>query len=116
VADTINVPQDYIDSQIGEQVKEIDRQPINFRGSKRYDNKLQGKTVVLIDDGIATGSTILTSARWIKGKYNCKKLVIAVPMVAKEIIEDLNRIADKVIVFYTPEPFGVVGCFYQDFA
>ena len=37
-------------------------------------------------------------------------------MVAKEIVEDLNGIADKVIVLYTPEPFGAIGCFYQDFA
>ena len=51
----------------------------------------------LVDDGIATGATILASARW------------------REILEDLNNIADKVIVLYTPEPFGAVGRFYQDF-
>jgi predicted phosphoribosyltransferase len=50
------MPQDYIDSQIGERAKEIDRWPTNFRGSKRYDNKLQDKTVILIDDSIATGA------------------------------------------------------------
>ncbi len=49
-----------------------------------------------------------------KRKHYCKKLVIAV--VAKEIVEDLNRIADKVIVLHTPEPFGAIGYFYQDFA
>jgi putative phosphoribosyl transferase len=45
-----------------------------------------------------------------------KASLIAVPVAPKEIVENLNRIADKVIVLYTPEPFGAVGCFYQDFA
>jgi putative phosphoribosyl transferase len=63
VAYTINVPQDYIDSQIEIEVKEIERRLITFRGSKDYDNELEGKMVVLVDDGIATGATILASAR-----------------------------------------------------
>lgn len=116
VADVMNVPQDYIDSQIHKELKEIDRRLIHFRGSRDYGNELGGKTVVLIDDGIATGATVLASARWIKEKYNCKKLVIAVPVAPRDILEDLNGIADKVIVLYTPEPFGAVGRFYQDFA
>jgi predicted phosphoribosyltransferase len=114
VADMINVSQDYIESQINKEVKEIDRRLIDFRGSRNYDNELEGKLAVLVDDGIATGA-MLASARWIKEKYNCKKLVIAVPVAPREILEDLNNIADKVIVLYTPEPFGAVGRFYQDF-
>jgi predicted phosphoribosyltransferase len=115
VADMINVSQDYIESQINKEVKEIDRRLIDFRGSRNYDNELEGKLVVLVDDGIATGATMLAAARWIKEKHNCKKLVIAVPVAPREILEDLNDIADKVIILYTPEPFGAVGRFYQDF-
>jgi predicted phosphoribosyltransferase len=111
----INVSQDYIESQINKEVKEIDRRLIDFRGSRNYDNELEGKLVVLVDDGIATGATMLAAARWIKEKHNCKKLVIAVPVAPREILEDLNDIADKVIILYTPEPFGAVGRFYQDF-
>ena len=116
VADAMNVPQDYIDSQTHKELKEIDRRLIDFRGSRDYDNELEDKVVVLVDDGIATGATMLASARWIKEKHNCKKLVIAVPVAPRDILEDLNGIADKVIVLYTPEPFGAVGRFYQDFA
>jgi putative phosphoribosyl transferase len=116
VADAMNVPQEYIDSQTHRELKEIDRRLIDFRGSRDYGNELGGKTVVLVDDGIATGATMLASARWIKEKHNCKKLVIAVPVAPRDILEDLNGIADKVIVLYTPEPFGAVGRFYQDFA
>jgi putative phosphoribosyl transferase len=115
VAKMINVSQDYIESQIEKEVKEIDRRLIEFRVNREYDNKLEDKLVVLVDDGIATGATILASAKWIKDIHNCKQLIIAVPVAPREILEDLNRIADKVIILYTPEPFGAVGCFYQDF-
>jgi predicted phosphoribosyltransferase len=115
VAEMINVSQDYIESQIRKEVKEIERRLIEFRGNREYNNKLQDKIVVLADDGIATGATILASAKWIKDKHNCKQLTIAVPLAPREILEDLNRAADKVIVLYTPEPFGAVGRFYQDF-
>jgi putative phosphoribosyl transferase len=116
VADVMNVPQHYIDSQTNIELKEIDRRLVDFRGSRDYGNELGGKTAVLVDDGIATGATMLASARWIKEKNNCKKLLIAVPVAPRDILEDLNGIADKVIVLYTPEPFGAVGRFYQDFA
>jgi putative phosphoribosyl transferase len=116
VADVMNVPQHYIDSQTNIELKEIDRRLIDFRGRRDYGNELEGKTAVLVDDGIATGATMLASARWIKEKNNCKKLLIAVPVAPEDILEDLNGIADKVIVLYTPEPFGAVGHFYQDFA
>ena len=115
VAEMMNVSQDYIESQIEKEVKEIDRRLIEFRGDRKYYNKLEDKIVVLVDDGIATGATILASAKWIKDKHNCKQLIIAVPLAPGEILEDLKRVADKVIVLYTPEPFGAVGRFYHDF-
>jgi putative phosphoribosyl transferase len=115
VAEMINISQNYIESQIRKEVKEIERRLIEFRGRKEYDNKLEDKIVVLVDDGIATGATILASTKWIKDKHNCKQLIIAVPLVPREILEDLNRAAGKVIVLYTPEPFGAVGRFYQNF-
>jgi putative phosphoribosyl transferase len=115
VAEMMNVSQDFVESQIEKEVKEIDRRLIEFRGDREYYNKLEDKIVVLVDDGIATGATILASAKWIKDKHNCKQLIIAVPLAPRDILEDLNRVADKVIVLYTPEPFGAVGRFYQDF-
>jgi putative phosphoribosyl transferase len=115
VAEMINISQNYIESQIRKEVKEIERRLIEFRGRKEYDNKLEDKIVVLVDDGIATGATILASTKWIKDKHNCKQLIIAVPLVPREILEDLNRAAGKVIVLYTPEPFGAIGRFYQNF-
>jgi putative phosphoribosyl transferase len=112
----LNVPQEYIQIQAHEQIKEIDRRLMAYRGSKEYDNEFEGKAVVLVDDGIATGATMTASAKWIKNKQQCKRIVIAVPVAPAEILDDLNRVADEVIVLYTPEPFIAIGRFYEDFA
>jgi putative phosphoribosyl transferase len=112
----LNVPQDYIQIEAHEQIKEIDRRLMAYRGSKEYDNEFEGKAVVLVDDGIATGATMTASAKWIKNKQQCKRLVISVPVAPAEILDDLNQVADEVIVLYTPEPFIAIGRFYEDFA
>jgi putative phosphoribosyl transferase len=111
----LNVPQDYIQIEAHEQIKEIDRRLMAYRGSKEYNKEFEGKAVVLVDDGIATGATMLASAKWIKNKQQCKRLVIAVPVAPAEILDDLNQVADEVIVLYTPEPFIAIGRFYEDF-
>jgi putative phosphoribosyl transferase len=115
---TLGVPQNYIDTLVNEQLKEIERRLISFRGSKEYDRELTGKTVVLVDDGIATGATMLSAARWLKTKQNCQELIIAVPVAPRDSVNRLKQIVgnnDKVIVLYSPESFTAVGQFYADF-
>jgi putative phosphoribosyl transferase len=116
IINILNIPEEYIQIQAHEQVKEIDRRLMSYRGSKEYDNEFEDKIVVLVDDGIATGATMLASAQWIKNKQHCKKLVIAVPVAPREILDDLNQVADEVIVLYSPLSFEAVGQFYQDFS
>lgn len=69
-----------------------------------------------MDDGIATGSTIIAAAKWIKERHNCKRLIIAVPVApaAKDTIDKLDELADHVIVLDIKE-FYAVGQFYQNF-
>jgi predicted phosphoribosyltransferase len=112
----LNVSQDYIDIQASAQIKEIDRRLLSYRGSKEYDNEYRDKTIILVDDGIATGATILASANWLKNKQQCRKLLIAVPVAPRSILKNLNQVADDVIVLSTPEDFMAVGAFYQNFA
>ncbi len=108
----LNVPESFVEEEIARQMKEIDRRLMKFRGSKEYD--LAGKTVVIVDDGIATGATMFVAVRWVK-KQKPKKLIIAVPVGPQETIEKLNQIADKVAVLQSPYIFNAVGEFYQEF-
>jgi putative phosphoribosyl transferase len=112
----LKISNSYINAEIAAQMKEIDRRLISFRGSKDYGNHLQYKTVVLVDDGIATGATILAATQWLKKKRNNKKLIIAVPVAPKDIADNLNKVADKVVILYSPSSFESVGQFYQDFS
>ena len=128
IANMLNVPKYYITEQSNIQKKEIERRLQSFRGQNSdyyHDyNNFEGKTVVLVDDGIATGATILSAAQWLKTKQNCCKiLIIAVPVAPApspsssndDIVSKLNQIVDKVIVLYRPDPFYSVGQFYERF-
>jgi len=112
VVKMLHVPQNYIDSEIVEQMKEIQRRLISYRGSVHYD--LKGKTVVLVDDGLATGATMGIAAIWAK-KQKPKKTIVAVPVGARETIQKLKKIVDEVIVLYIPDFFNAVGQFYENF-
>jgi predicted phosphoribosyltransferase len=132
IVNMLNISRAYITEQASIQKKEIQRRLQSYRGENSdyyYDyNNFEGKTVVLVDDGIATGATILSAAQWLKTEQNCCKiLIVAVPVAPpppppalqspsyEDIVSKLNQIADKVIVLYRPEPFYSVGQFYQHF-
>jgi len=122
IVNRINTSPEYISKQVEIQKKEIERRLIEFRGNKEYndndnDNKLKDKVVILVDDGIATGATMLAAVKWLKEKHYCKRLIVAVPVAPLEssILEKLNQIADKVIVIFTPYDFAAVGQFYEHF-
>ena len=117
IVNRINISDEYIHTQIEIQKKEIERRLIEFKGKKEYHNNLKDKVIILVDDGIATGATILAAVKWIKEKQHCKGLIVAVPVAPAEsnILDKLNQIADKVIVIFTPYDFSAVGQFYEHF-
>ena len=117
IVNHLSVPQEYIDSQAKAEVREIERRLYRFRGNIEYEESLRGKTVVLVDDGIATGATILAAAKWLRSKNLCKKLVIAAPVAppSDSTLESLKNLADEVVILYSPEPFYAVGQFYKKF-
>ncbi len=118
IVNRINTSQEYISTQVEIQKKEIERRLIEFRGNKEYDtDKLKDKVIILVDDGIATGATMLAAVKWLKEKHYCKRLIVAVPVAPLEssILEKLKQIADKVIVIFTPYDFAAVGQFYEHF-
>jgi putative phosphoribosyl transferase len=106
---------EYIQSQAHTQFKEINRRLLAYRGSTEYNNEFEGRTVILVDDGIATGATIIACAQWIKNRHKCKELIVCSPLAPTETIPELREVADKVIIVYTPEPFIAIGRFYAEF-
>ena len=107
----LGISKEYIDEKICEQLEEIRRRLVKFRGRTDYD--LKGKTVVLVDDGIATGATVFVALDWIK-KQKPKEIVVAIPVGPRETIEKLSKLA-TVVVLDAPVVFGAVGEFYDSF-
>ena len=110
----IYVPKEYIAEEVERQKQEIQRRLIRYRGDVPYPN-LKNREVVVIDDGVATGSTLKAALRLLRGK-GAKTVVVAVPVGPPETIRELRKLADRVVVLFTPEPFYAIGQFYVDFS
>jgi predicted phosphoribosyltransferase len=75
----------------------------------------EGATAILVDDGLATGSTAIAAVRAL-GAYALERLVLAVPVAPPDTVERLSRMVDELVVLATPTPFGAVGAFYERFS
>ncbi|MBI4786180.1 MAG: phosphoribosyltransferase [Chloroflexi bacterium] len=109
----LGIPEQRIQHEIECQRIEIARRLELFR-SNRPALQVEGKTVIVVDDGIATGSTMLASLRALR-KQSPARLLLAIPVAPAEAVKMLERECDGVIVLETPEPFWAVGRFYRDF-
>ncbi|HET7599789.1 MAG TPA: phosphoribosyltransferase family protein [Gemmatimonadales bacterium] len=93
--------------------RELERRERRYRGT-RPSPDVTGKTVILVDDGLATGSTMAAAATALRAQ-NPAKLVVAVPVAPPETCAAFHRLVDDVVCAVTPEPFYAVGLWYQDF-
>ncbi len=109
----LGVPDSYVAAETQRQRKEIDRRLQAYRGS-RTELVLRGKTVILVDDGVATGATVLASLRALKAGQP-SKVILAVPVGPPDTIHRLAKEADEVVCLYTPDVFWAVGAFYAFF-
>jgi putative phosphoribosyl transferase len=113
LVNSLKVPPGYIEEEKSAQLQEIKRRIQLYRPrSAEYD--ISGRTVVLVDDGIATGATVIAAARWLK-RQGPAKLVIAAPVAQPQAVELLKSEADAVEVISTPANFGSVNQFYKNF-
>ncbi len=95
------------------EVKEIQRREQTYRQGKK-PLVLKGKTVILVDDGIATGATTLAAINHLK-RHGVKKIILAVPVASLEAMDKVSGELGEVIVLETPDYFQAVGQFYQEF-
>jgi putative phosphoribosyl transferase len=109
-----NISNEYIDIEKLEQKKEMERRLSTYRPySGEY--KIRSRTVILVDDGVATGATMIAAARWIR-KQEPKQLIMAAPVAPRHVVERLKEEADEIEVIRNPLNFKVVEQFYQHFA
>src|SRR5919106_4175220 len=93
---------------------ELERRESAYRGG-RPPAELHGKMVILVDDGIATGSTMRAAIRAVK-KREPNKIVVAVPAAAPSTCREIGRQVDEIVCAMMPEPFYAVGAWYEDFS
>jgi putative phosphoribosyl transferase len=129
---SLKIPAEYIEKEKAEQLQEIKRRIALYK--KRLSESLSVSsnekkeeypitpdktTVLLIDDGIATGATVIAAARWLKANYKLAQLIIAAPVASKQAVELIKKeekdVADIVETVTTPANFVSVSQFYKDF-
>jgi putative phosphoribosyl transferase len=108
------IPELEIERVVGEEEQELDRRERAYRDGRPAPN-LENRIVILIDDGLATGSTMRASAQAVRQRHP-SRVVVAVPVGARDTCAELANVADEVICARMPEPFSAVGQWYLDFA
>ena len=115
VLDYMPVPQRMIDAVAEREQQELERREREYRGA-RPPLDVKDKSVIVVDDGLATGSTMRAAVAALR-KMEPRRIIIAVPIAAESTCNDFRAegIADDVVCLRTPEPFQAVGLWYADF-
>jgi len=110
----LGISREYIKEESERQKQEIERRLKLYRQEKSYPD-LKGFDVIVVDDGIATGSTMKAALASVRNR-GAASVTVAVPVGPPSTIEELNELADRVVCLYTPEYFQAIGEFYTDFS
>lgn len=109
-----HVPEAAIEAVVARERAELDRRELLYRGD-RPALSLEGRIAILVDDGLATGSTMRAAATAVK-RAAPRAVVVAVPVAAVETCQAFRSQVDDVVCVATPEPFRAVGLWYRDFS
>jgi predicted phosphoribosyltransferase len=113
VVNALRIPDEVIDAVSAEELIELQRREKAYRAD-RPPLDIEGKTVIVVDDGIATGSTMLAAVSGLR-QLNAARIVVAAPVIAASTNSALQSAADEVAAVLAPEHFYAVGQWYQDF-
>jgi len=111
--ESAGVSEAELEELIGVEVSEVRRRERVYRGD-RIPAPLEGRTVVVVDDGIATGSTLAAGLASLRGR-GVGRLVVGVPCAPREALPRFERLADDVVCLESPSHFRAVGLCYEDF-
>ncbi len=109
----LGVSDAYLDREIAAQEAEIERRQHAYRQG-RPPQPVEGRVAIVVDDGVATGSTAVAALRWAR-EQGAERVMLAVPVAPPQSLERLRAEADDVVVLETPSPFFAVGEWYRDF-
>ena len=114
VVRALRVRPEQIAAAAAAEADEIARQAALYREG-RPTPELRGRTVILIDDGLATGATMRAAIAAARAQ-EAARIIVASPVAAQETVDRLRLLADEVVAAETPEPFGAIGMWYADFS
>jgi predicted phosphoribosyltransferase len=114
VVNSLRIPDDVIDEVSGQELTELQRREKVYRDDLPPP-EVEGKTVILIDDGIATGSTMLAAISALR-QLNAGRIVVATPVIPASTYYEIRGAADDVAAVMVPENFYAVGQWYADFS
>ncbi len=114
VVQMLHIQQDAIDKIQKSEQEELSRRELVYRGKRPFP-ELSGKTVILVDDGIATGYTMRAAIAALKQKKPAK-IIVAVPVAARSTCDEIAPLVDELICPMRPNNFYAVGLWYNDFA
>lgn len=103
-----------VEAVAAEELAELERREREYRRGRSLPD-LRGRTVILVDDGLATGSTMRAAVQAVRA-LGPARVVVAVPVGAPQTCEEFNDITDETVCARTPEPFSAVGLWYRDFS
>jgi predicted phosphoribosyltransferase len=109
----LEVPVEYRQEIVKQKLTEFEKKENDFRGGRPIP-EIQGKTVIITDDGIATGATIKAAIATIRD-FRPKEVIVAVPVIAQDTLTEIKQKADRVFYLESPAMFFSVGQFYEDF-
>jgi|SRR5580704_17191137 putative phosphoribosyl transferase len=110
----LRIPDYVIDAVATWEQQELVRRERVYRGDRPQPN-VQNRTVILVDDGLATGATMLAAIKALRQQHPAQ-IVVAVPTASPQTCEEMRTEADAVVCAITPEPFYFVGLWYEDFS
>jgi putative phosphoribosyl transferase len=114
VVRALRIPPELIDAVAVREQEEIARQERLYRGDWPPPD-IRGRTVLLVDDGLATGATMLAAVKALR-QQQPSRIIVAVPIASRETCEQLQSEVDDIVCAMTAEPFYAVGLWYQDFS